>query len=131
MQLMFSRMLFILVYARRAIIFMISILAETNRAPFGFTWSRRWIGVGYNVEYSSWVLCVFSCRIYKYDSYEYFINRFVFWCNNIIFYDLCVYRLFFVYLSVVYFTFIYMVRASLPRYRYDHLMSLGGKRYCL
>ena len=114
------------------IIFFISTLAETNRAPFDLPEAEAELVAGYNVEYSSLAFGLFFLGEYgnmilmsslttilflggwyppfDYD-YLYFIPGF-FW--------------FFLKVCIILFLFLW-IRATLPRYRYDQLMRLGWK----
>jgi len=114
------------------IIFFISTLAETNRAPFDLPEAEAELVAGYNVEYSSLAFGLFFLGEYgnmilmsslttilflggwyppfDYD-FLYFIPGF-FW--------------FFLKVCIILFLFLW-IRATLPRYRYDQLMRLGWK----
>lgn len=114
------------------VLFFISCLAETNRAPFDLPEAEAELVAGYNVEYSSMAFALFFLGEYA---------------NMIMMSSLCV-ILFLggwlppfssvltnwvpsgVWLGIktclFLFTFIW-VRAAFPRYRYDQLMRLGWK----
>ncbi len=80
------------------VIFFISTLAETNRAPFDLPEAESELVAGYNVEYSSMSFGLFFLGEYG--------------------------------AKVAFLLFIFLwVRATLPRYRYDQLMSLGWKLF--
>lgn len=114
------------------ILFFISCLAETNRAPFDLPEAEAELVAGYNVEYSSLGFALFFLGEYA---------------NMILMSGICVLLFFggwlppfemtFLYwipsgvwfgLKIVCFLFLYIwVRAAFPRYRYDQLMRLGWK----
>jgi NADH-quinone oxidoreductase subunit H len=114
------------------ILFFISCLAETNRAPFDLPEAEAELVAGYNVEYSSLGFALFFLGEYA---------------NMILMSGMCVLLFFggwlppfeitFLYwipsgvwfgLKIVCFLFLYIwVRAAFPRYRYDQLMRLGWK----
>lgn len=114
------------------IMFFISCLAETNRAPFDLPEAEAELVAGYNVEYSSMGFALFFLGEYA---------------NMIVMSSLCslfflggwlppfnVAFLFFVPgvfwfgIKIILFLFLFVwVRAAFPRYRYDQLMRLGWK----
>jgi len=114
------------------IMFFISCLAETNRAPFDLPEAEAELVAGYNVEYSSMGFALFFLGEYA---------------NMILMSSLCVILFFggwlppfdfFIFhwipggfwfgLKVCFFLFCFIwVRAAFPRYRYDQLMRLGWK----
>jgi len=105
------------------ILFTISILAETNRHPFDLPEAESELVSGYNVEYSAITFAFFFLGEYA----------------NIILMSLLSSSLFlggwfflgfksplFLIIKTILFTFIFIIlRAILPRYRFDQLMSLG------
>ena len=113
-------------------LFFISCLAETNRAPFDLPEAEAELVAGYNVEYSSMGFALFFLGEYA---------------NMIMMSVLCVIlflggwlpplSLTILYwipgsmwlgLKTIIFLFLYIwVRAAFPRYRYDQLMRLGWK----
>lgn len=114
------------------IIFFISSLAETNRPPFDLVEAESELVVGHMVEYSStpyllfflgeYVAIVLMCAL----TTILFLGGWlpplsVFWLNwvpGIIWFVLKVCMVFFMFA---------MVKAFVPRYRYDQLMRLGWK----
>ena len=114
------------------LLFFISCLAETNRAPFDLPEAEAELVAGYNVEYSSMGFALFFLGEYA---------------NMILMSVLCVilflggwlppFNLTLFYwipspmwlgLKTILFLFLYIwVRAAFPRYRYDQLMRLGWK----
>nr|WRH36843.1 NADH dehydrogenase subunit 1 [Cyperus stolonifer] len=114
------------------VMFFISCLAETNRAPFDLPEAEAELVAGYNVEYSSMGFALFFLGEYA---------------NMILMRSLC--TLLFLggwlpildfpilnripgsiwfSIKVILFLFLYIwVRAAFPRYRYDQLMGLGWK----
>lgn len=102
-----------------AVLFFFSILAETNRPPFDLPEAEAELVAGYIVEYSAMSFAFFFLAEY----------------SNIILMNLLFVILFFggwLHFSIILkllmflFTFIW-IRGSLPRYRYDQLMTLGWK----
>lgn len=109
-------------------VFMVSAIAETNRPPFDLPEAESELVAGYFVEYSGMRFALFYAAEYvgmiimssiatvcflggwngpfeiPYVPFAWFVIK--------------VYFLIFLY---------YWIRATLPRYRYDHLMSLGWK----
>lgn len=109
-----------------AVIFFIAILAETNRTPFDLPEAEAEIVAGYNIEYSSILFALFFLGEYgniftfSYLFTIFFIGGWNVPILNFIPFGLgaTVKALFIAILFVV-------VRANVPRYRYDQLISLG------
>ncbi|CCG09327.1 NADH-quinone oxidoreductase subunit NuoH [Pararhodospirillum photometricum] len=114
------------------VMFVISILAETNRAPFDLPEAEAELVAGYNVEYSAMPFALFFLGEYG---------------NMILMSSLCVVLFlggwlppldiapfnalpgilwFALKVCAILFVFLW-VRATFPRYRYDQLMRLGWK----
>ena len=109
-----------------AIIFFISILAETNRAPFDLPEAEAELVAGYNLEYSSIIFAMFFLGEYGNILLmsALFVILFLGGWDNL---NLCLDEYFFsCKVIVICFLFIF-VRANLPRYRFDQLMILGWK----
>nr|YP_009104304.1 NADH dehydrogenase subunit 1 [Solenosmilia variabilis]AGJ71844.1 NADH dehydrogenase subunit 1 [Desmophyllum pertusum]AGJ71857.1 NADH dehydrogenase subunit 1 [Desmophyllum pertusum]AIU56241.1 NADH dehydrogenase subunit 1 [Solenosmilia variabilis]AIU56249.1 NADH dehydrogenase subunit 1 [Solenosmilia variabilis]UUF92232.1 NADH dehydrogenase subunit 1 [Desmophyllum pertusum] len=103
------------------IMFLVSILAETNRAPFDLTEGESELVSGYNVEYASMSFALFFLAEYA----------------HIIFMSCLTVLLFFGgwlllplgFKTVFIVLFFLWARASFPRVRYDQLMALLWKGY--
>ena len=132
-----------------AILFLISILAETNRAPFDLPEAEAELVSGYNVEYSAFGFALFFLGEYAnmilmsslsvvffFGGWLGFSFAFpfasVFLVSETFEFLFLIFSyfgqsLFFSFkISLVLFFFIW-VRATFPRYRYDQLMRLGWK----
>lgn len=114
------------------IMFYISILAETNRAPFDLPEAEAELVAGYNVEYSAMGFALFFLGEYANMILMCSLTTILFlggWFppfNFIPFYWFPSTVWFAVKTTFLLFSFIW-VRSSLPRYRYDQLMRLGWK----
>lgn len=95
------------------IMFIISILAETNRTPFDLLEAESELVAGFLVEYSSIIFVAFYLG-------EYGIILLMSTLTSILFFGYSFGK--FILLIVI--TIIW-IRATLPRLRYDQLMSLG------
>ena len=114
------------------ILFYISILAETNRAPFDLPEAEAELVAGYNVEYSAMGFALFFLGEYANMILMCSLTTILFlggwlplfnipcflWIPPVIWFSLKT--------VILLFGFIW-VRASFPRYRYDQLMRLGWK----
>lgn len=113
-----------------AIIFFISMLAETNRAPFDLPEAEAELVAGYNVEYSSIIFAMFFLGEYSnmlLMSAVIVILFFGGWLPGFIFLQIFPsFLIFSLKISFCCFLFI-LVRATFPRYRYDQLMNIGWK----
>ncbi|MCH8168481.1 MAG: NADH-quinone oxidoreductase subunit NuoH [Proteobacteria bacterium] len=110
------------------VIFFISALAETNRPPFDLAEAESELVAGYQVEYSSTPYLLFMIGEYMNIVLMCALMTILFfggWLSPIP--GLPDGVLWFV-VKVVFFFFIFsMVKAIVPRYRYDQLMRLGWK----
>nr|YP_004935230.1 NADH dehydrogenase subunit 1 [Protoplasa fitchii]AET13055.1 NADH dehydrogenase subunit 1 [Protoplasa fitchii] len=105
-----------------ALVWMASLLAETNRTPFDFAEGESELVSGFNVEYSSGSFALIFLA-------EYASILFMSMLFSIIFLGCNIYSLlFFLKLTIISFLFIW-VRGTLPRYRYDKLMYLAWKSF--
>lgn len=114
------------------VVFFISCLAETNRAPFDLPEAEAELVAGYNVEYSSLTFALFFLGEYANMILMSAMNAVLFFggWHPIIDIDFLDFIPGFVWmvLKISFSLFIFLwVRASLPRYRYDQLMRLGWK----
>jgi len=108
-----------------AIIFFISILAETNRSPFDLPEAEAELVAGYNVEYSSIIFAMFFLG--EYGNILLMSSLFViFFLGGWDFMGFNSEFIFSLKIILIVFLFVF-VRANLPRYRFDQLMILGWK----
>ena len=114
------------------IIFFVSTLAETNRAPFDLPEAEAELVAGYNVEYSSMTFALFFLGEYANMILMCAMTVLLFlggWLPPI---DVAPFNWipgpvwFALKIAAVLFVFLW-VRATFPRYRYDQLMRLGWK----
>ena len=116
------------------VIFFISTLAETNRAPFDLPEAESELVAGYNVEYSSMSFGLFFLGEYGNMILMSSMSTILFlggWLPPFEsqYFDLMPGYLWFL-IKVVVLLFVFLwVRATLPRYRYDQLMTLGWKLF--
>ena len=114
------------------VLFFISTLAETNRAPFDLPEAEAELVSGYNVEYSSMPFALFFLGEYANMILMSAMTTILFlggWLppvDSFPFNELPGYFWFALKISVLLFVFLW-VRATLPRFRYDQLMRLGWK----
>lgn len=112
---------FCFVYPFLFIIFLILILAETNRAPFDLPEAESELVAGFNVEYSSAGFTVLFLAEYNSMLLMSALGAVIFLGG------FGVYNSGFIFaLKVIFFcSFIVAVRGILPRYRYDQLMRIS------
>ena len=114
------------------IIFFISTLAETNRAPFDLPEAESELVAGYNVEYSSMSFGLFFLGEYGNMILMSSMSTILFLGGWLPPFDINFFQnipgfiWFLLKVSFLLFLFLW-VRATLPRYRYDQLMRLGWK----
>jgi NADH-quinone oxidoreductase subunit H len=114
------------------ILFLISMLAETNRTPFDLPEAEAELVAGYNIEYASAGFALFFIGEYANIIFMSMLSVILFLGGWSFFsLDLLVYNffgIFFFNIKVLFLIFFFLlVRAALPRYRYDQLMRLGWK----
>lgn len=114
------------------IMFFISILAETNRAPFDLPEAEAELVAGYNVEYSAMGFALFFLGEYSNMILMSSLAAILFLGGWLPPMDIFLFNWlpgpfwFGIKVSLLLFVFIW-VRAAFPRYRYDQLMRLGWK----
>jgi NADH-quinone oxidoreductase subunit H len=115
-----------------AVMFLISSMAETARAPFDLTEAESEIVAGYQTEYSSMSFALFWLGEYANVLLMCALNAILFWGGHLPPVDWApLYAVpgiiwFFGKILVMFFIFAW-VKATVPRYRYDQLMRLGWK----
>ena len=114
------------------VIFFISALAETNRPPFDLPEAESELVAGFMVEYSSTPYMMFMLGEYAAITLMCALATILFmggwlppfdfvpftWVPGVVWFILKVFLVFFMFA---------MVKAMVPRYRYDQLMRLGWK----
>ena len=115
-----------------AIIFFISALAETNRHPFDLPEAEAELVSGYNVEYSAMTFALFFLGEYANMLLMSSLATTLFlggWLPilNIAPFTLLPGVFWFSFKLVLGVIFFIMMRALLPRFRYDQLMYIGWK----
>nr|P31839.1 RecName: Full=NADH-ubiquinone oxidoreductase chain 1; AltName: Full=NADH dehydrogenase subunit 1 [Oenothera berteroana]pir/DNOBU1/ NADH2 dehydrogenase (ubiquinone) (EC 1.6.5.3) chain 1 - evening primrose mitochondrion [Oenothera villaricae] len=114
------------------VMFFISCLAETNRAPFDLPEAEAELVAGYNVEYSSMGFALFFLGEYANMILMSGLCTLLFLGGWLPILDLPIFKKIpgsiWFSIKVIFFLFLYIwVRAAFPRYRYDQLMGLGWK----
>ena len=114
------------------VIFFISTLAETNRAPFDLPEAEAELVSGYNVEYSSMPFALFFLGEYANMILMSAMTTILFLGGWLPPFDIAPFNwlpgIFWFALKIAFVLFLFLwVRATLPRYRYDQLMRLGWK----
>ncbi len=112
------------------LLFVISGLAETNRHPFDLPEAEAELVSGYNVEYSAMGFALFSLGEYSNMLMMSSIIIVLFWGGWCSPFEILNFIPSFIWfglkINVMVFLFVW-IRAALPRYRYDQLMSIGWK----
>lgn len=116
------------------LMFIVSMLAETNRHPFDLPEAESELVSGYNVEYSGMSFALFflgeyaSMLLMSTLAVIFFLGG---W-NLLTLPNILHFLYPFIFgLKTIFFVFIFIwARAALPRYRYDQLMRLGWKVFC-
>ncbi|MBA4118619.1 MAG: NADH-quinone oxidoreductase subunit NuoH [Candidatus Puniceispirillum sp.] len=114
------------------VVFFVSSLAETNRAPFDLPEAEAELVSGYNVEYSSMPFALFFLGEYANMILMSAMTSILFlggWLPPLPFAPFTLIPGFVWFaLKIAFMLFLFLwVRATLPRYRYDQLMRLGWK----
>ena len=114
------------------VMFLISGMAETARAPFDLTEAESELVAGYQTEYSSMAFALYWLGEYANVLLMCALNATLFWGGWLPPLDLpflyIVPGFVWLLLKIAFFFFIFSwVKATVPRYRYDQLMRLGWK----
>jgi len=113
------------------IIYLIVMLAETNRTPFDLAEAEAELVAGYNVEYSSITFALFFLGEYANMIFLSFLGTLYFlggWHIPFISFNIFgLSEIFFIFKVLLFCMFFIWIRATLPRYRYDQLMELAWK----
>jgi len=114
------------------VMFLISGMAETARAPFDLTEAESELVAGYQTEYSSMSFALYWLGEYANVLLMCALNATLFWGGYLPPLDLpflyVVPGWIWLILKILFFFFIFSwVKATVPRYRYDQLMRLGWK----
>jgi NADH-quinone oxidoreductase subunit H len=113
------------------IVFFIIMLAETNRAPFDLPEAEAELVAGYNVEYSSIAFALFFLAEYGNMALMSSISTIFFFggWDSLPYFPIYLNSYLWFGIKVTFHIFIFVwIRATVPRYRYDHLMKLGWKK---
>lgn len=109
------------------VVYVVSCVAETNRAPFDMAEGESEI-VGYHVEYSGMAFAVFQLAEYSAMLMCSTLIALLFlggWLSPVGFLPDSIFWLFAKIFAIV--CFYFWIRATFPRYRYDQIMRLGWK----
>lgn len=113
-----------------ALLFFVTILAETNRTPFDLPEAEAELVAGYNTEYASVFFVMFMFA--EYSNVLLMSSIFVLlflggW--SLFFFDLFLFPEIIFSIKVAFIAFIFiLIRASYPRLRFDQLMNFGWQR---
>jgi NADH-quinone oxidoreductase subunit H len=115
-----------------AVVFLISSMAETARAPFDLTEAESELVAGYQTEYSSMSFALFWLGEYANVLLMCALNAVLFWGGWLPPIDwaplYAVPGIIWFFIKILSFFFIFSwAKATVPRYRYDQLMRLGWK----
>ena len=115
-----------------AVMFLISSMAETARAPFDLTEAESELVAGYQTEYSSMSFALFWLGEYGNVILMCALNAVLFWGGWLPPVDWAplymVPGIVWLFGKILFFFFVFSwVKATVPRYRYDQLMRLGWK----
>jgi NADH-quinone oxidoreductase subunit H len=115
-----------------AVVFLISALAETARAPFDLTEAEAELVAGYQTEYSSMSFALYWLGEYANVILMCTLNAVLFWGGYLPPVEWAplylVPGIIWLFVKILVFFFIFSwIKATVPRYRYDQLMRLGWK----
>ena len=114
------------------VIFFISALAETNRPPFDLPEAEAELVAGYQTEYSGMMYAMFWLGEYANILLMFALGSILFlggWLSPIDLYpfNLIPGAVWLIFKILLLFILFALVKATVPRYRYDQLMRLGWK----
>ena len=114
------------------VIFFISALAETNRPPFDLPEAEAELVAGYQTEYSGMMYAMFWLGEYANILLMCALGSILFlggWLSpvNLYFFNLIPPPFWMIFKILLLFILFSLVKAIVPRYRYDQLMRLGWK----
>lgn len=119
---------FIFIFPLLFLIFFICIVAETNRHPFDLPEAEAELVSGYNVEYAAMSFALFSLgeygNILLMSSFT-IILFFGGWLPPSALFNFIPYSFWFGLKIILFIILFVLLRAGLPRYRYDQLMEIG------
>ena len=121
---------FIIPFLPLFLMFFTSALAETNRHPFDLPEAEAELVSGYNVEYSAMGFALFSLGEYSNMLLMSALSSILFFGGWLAPLDILMFipGSFWFSIKICFFVLLFIVmRAALPRYRYDQLMGLGWK----
>nr|AYW52323.1 NADH dehydrogenase subunit 1 [Anthribidae sp. 9 ACP-2013] len=107
-----------------SLMWLVTMMAETNRSPFDFAEGESELVSGFNVEYSSGGFAMIFLAEYSSILFMSLISVLLFMGGNLLS------LFFFLKISILSFLWIW-VRGTLPRFRYDKLMDLAWHSYLL
>jgi len=115
-----------------AVLFLISSLAETQRAPFDIAEADSELVAGYQTEYSSMSFALFWLGEYANVILMCALNAILFWGGFLPPFDWAplylVPGILWLFGKILFFFFVFSwIKATVPRFRYDQLMRLGWK----
>ncbi len=127
-----TKMWFIIPLFPMFVIFFISALAETNRPPFDLPEAEAELVAGYQTEYSGMMYAMFWLGEYANILLMCALGSILFlggWLSPIEVYpfNLIPGAIWFIFKILLLFILFALVKAIVPRYRYDQLMRLGWK----
>nr|AFX67679.1 NADH dehydrogenase subunit 1 [Melanotaenia irianjaya] len=112
-----------------AIMWYVSTLAETNRAPFDLTEGESELVSGFNVEYAGGPFALFFLAEYANILLMNTLSAILFLGTSIIYYAPEISTLLLMTKATLLSAVFLWVRASYPRFRYDQLMHLTWKNF--
>ena len=121
---------FVIPFLPLFLMFFTSALAETNRHPFDLPEAEAELVSGYNVEYSAMGFALFSLGEYSNMLLMSALSSILFFGGWLAPLDILTFipGSFWFSIKICFFVLLFIVmRAALPRYRYDQLMGLGWK----